>query len=60
MNKAISISLAKIDYDAGKPYIKIIADANCFKTCCTIDKSEELIYYAKINSIFRMDHILLV
>lgn len=26
MNKAISISLAKIDYDAGKPYIKIIAD----------------------------------
>lgn len=26
MNKAISISLAKVDYDAGKPYIKIIAD----------------------------------
>ena len=26
MNKAISISLAKIDYDLGKPYIKIIAD----------------------------------
>lgn len=32
MNKAISISLAKIDYDLGQPYIKIIADANCFKT----------------------------
>ena len=26
MNKAISVSLAKIDYDLGKPYIKIIAD----------------------------------
>lgn len=26
MNKAISISLAKIDYDLGQPYIKIIAD----------------------------------
>lgn len=25
MNKAISVSLAKIDYDFGKPYIKIIA-----------------------------------
>jgi hypothetical protein len=25
-NKAISVSLAKIDYDLGKPYIKIIAD----------------------------------
>ena len=25
MNKAISISLAKIDYDFGKPYMKIIA-----------------------------------
>ena len=26
MNKAISVSLAKIDYDLGEPYIKIIAD----------------------------------
>ena len=26
MNKAISISLAKVDYDLGQPYIKIIAD----------------------------------
>ena len=26
MNKAISVSLAKIDYDLGQPYIKIIAD----------------------------------
>lgn len=26
MNKAISVSLAKIDYDLGNPYIKIIAD----------------------------------
>jgi hypothetical protein len=25
MNKAISVSLAKIDYDLGNPYIKIIA-----------------------------------
>ena len=32
MNKAISISLAKIDYDLGHPYIKIIADTNCFKS----------------------------
>jgi hypothetical protein len=26
MSKAISVSLAKIDYDLGEPYIKIIAD----------------------------------
>lgn len=39
MNKAISISLAKIDYDFGKPYMKIIADINCFKT---------LLYYRSI------------
>jgi hypothetical protein len=25
MNKAISVSLAKIDYDFGQPYMKIIA-----------------------------------
>lgn len=31
MNKAISVSLAKIDYDFGKPYMKIIAGANCYK-----------------------------
>ena len=28
LNKAISISLAKVDYDLGQPYIKIIADTN--------------------------------
>lgn len=29
--KAISVSIAKIDYDFRQPYIKIMADANCFK-----------------------------
>ncbi len=58
--KAISISLAKVDYDLGQPYIKIIADAIALKPYCIIDKSEELIYYVKTNSIIGMNYILLV
>lgn len=39
-NKATSVSLTKIDYDLEEPYIKIIADVNCFKTYYIIDTSK--------------------
>jgi hypothetical protein len=58
MNKAISISLAKIDYDAGKPHIKIIADnpmgyvfTKCIITVYSVDGNKYNIKQFDASSI---------